>query len=70
MAYTDTLPGAETDTWIQAFRWTDPALGVPFALERMPYDPRRKAYDIQVGYYQGEKVVSSDLAWRIIVTST
>lgn len=70
MAYTDTLPGAETDTWIQAFRWTNPELGVPFALERMPYDPRRKAYDIQVGYYQGEKVVSTDLAWRIIVTST
>lgn len=69
MSYTDTLPGMETDTWIQAFRWTDPELGVPFAVERLPYDPRRKTYDMQVGYYQGEKVVSTDLAMRMIVNS-
>lgn len=69
LAHTDTLPGKETDTWIQAFRWTDPALGTPFALERLPYDPRHKIWEIQVGYYQSEKVVSTDLATRIIVTS-
>jgi hypothetical protein len=40
------------------------------AAERFPFDPKRKCYDMQVGYYQGEKVVSTDLAMRIIVTST
>jgi hypothetical protein len=70
MANVKTLAGKETDTWINAFRWTNPALGVPMAAERFPYDAKRKAYDMQVGYYQGEKVVSPDLAMRIIVTST
>lgn len=69
MAHTKTLPGMMTDTWIQAFRWTDPALGVPMAAERFPYDAKRKCYDMQVGYYQGEKVVSPDLGMRIIVNS-
>lgn len=69
LSHTKTLAGIETDTWINAFRWTNPELGVPMALERFPYDARRKAYDLQVGYYQGEKVVSPDLAVRYIVTS-
>lgn len=69
LAYTDTMPLKETDTWIQAFRWTDPQLGVPFALERFPYDPKKKMYEMSVGYYQDEKVVSTDLATRIIVNS-
>ncbi len=69
LSHTKTLAGMETDTWINAFRWTNPELGVPMAVERFPYDPRRKTYDLQVGYYQGEKVVSRDLAIRIIVTS-
>ena len=69
MAYTSTLAGQMTDTWINAFRWTSPALGTPWAVERFPYDVRKKCYTLEVGYYQGEKVVSSDLAMRIIVNS-
>jgi hypothetical protein len=69
LAHTKTLPGMMTDTWIQAMRWTNPALGVPFALERYPFDAKRKCYEISVGYYQQEKVVSPDLAMRIIVNS-
>lgn len=70
MSHTKTLQGMETDTWINAFRWTHPDLGVPMAVERFPYDSRRKTWDMQVGYYQAEKVVSPDLAVRYIVTST
>lgn len=69
LAHTKTLAGMYTDTWLNAFRWTSPALGTPFAVERFPYDPRRKCYDLSVGYYQDEKVVSQDLAVRIIVKS-
>jgi hypothetical protein len=69
MAKVDTLAGQFTDTWINAFRWTNPALGVPMAVQRYPFDPRRKCYELEVGYYQAEKVVSSDLAVRIIVNS-
>lgn len=69
MAHTKTLAGQMTDTWINAFRWTSPALGTPWAVERYPYNPKKKCYEIAVGYYQTEKVVSPDLGMRIIVNS-
>ena len=59
------LSGRYTDTWMNAFRWTSPMLGVPMAVQRHPYDTRRKAFDIEVGYYQSEKIISSDLAVRV-----
>ncbi len=59
------LSGRYTDTWLNAFRWTSPMLGVPMAVQRHPYDTRRKAFDIEVGYYQSEKIISSDLAVRV-----
>ena len=59
------LSGRYTDTWINAFRWTSPMLGVPMAVQRHPYDTRRKCFDIEVGYYQSEKIISSDLAVRV-----
>lgn len=59
------LSGRYTDTWMNAFRWTSPMLGVPMAVQRHPYDTRRKAFDIEVGYYQTEKIVSEDLAVRV-----
>jgi hypothetical protein len=69
LAHTNTLAGRETDTWINAFRWVNPALGAQFAVSRYPYDPKRKVYEMHVEYYQGEKVVSPDLAMRLIVNS-
>jgi hypothetical protein len=69
LAHTNTLPGRETDTWINAFRWVNPGLGQQFTVSRYPYDPKRKVYELHVEYYQGEKVVSPDLGLRIIVNS-
>jgi hypothetical protein len=65
MAYTENLAGMFTDTWLQAFRWTSPLFNVPFAVQRYPFDPKKKMYGIEVNYYQAEKVVSSDLAIRV-----
>lgn len=65
MAYIENLAGMFTDTWLQAFRWTSPLFNVPFAVQRYPFDTRKKCYEIEVGYYQAEKVVSSDLAIRV-----
>lgn len=59
------LSGRYTDTWLNAFRWTSPLLGTPFAVQRYPFDPKRKKYELDVGYYQDEKVVSTDLAIRV-----
>jgi hypothetical protein len=54
-----------TDTWLNAFRWTSPLLGTPFAVQRHPFDAKKKKFDLEVGYYQSEKVVSTDLALRV-----
>lgn len=59
------LQGKRVDTWMNAFRWTDPDLGVPFAVRRHPFDSKLKTYDLDVEYYQDEKVVSPDLAIRV-----
>jgi hypothetical protein len=61
LAYVSPAPGRKVDTWVQAFRWTDPQLGQPFAIRRLPYNAKRMKQDIDAIYYQSEKVVSSDL---------
>lgn len=59
------LQGRFTDTWMNAFRWTSPLLGVPFAVQRFPFDVKKKIFEMEVGYYQDEKIVSNDLAIRV-----
>jgi hypothetical protein len=59
------LRGEMVDTWGQALRWTDPKLGVPWAVRRFPTDQKRGAEYLDVGYYQDEKIVSPDLHVRI-----
>lgn len=59
------LAGRRTDTWLNAFRWTSPLLGQPMAVQRYPFDAKKKIYELEIGYYQDEKVVSADLGLRI-----
>jgi hypothetical protein len=65
IAYTSPAPGRMIDTWVQAFRWTNPQLGVPFGIRRHPYDTKRMRQDIDAIYYQTEKVVSSELCFVV-----
>lgn len=71
LAHVELLAGMETDTWMNAFRWTNPLLGVPFGVQRYPFDAKKKIFELEVGYYQDEKIVSADLGMRIMnVVST
>jgi hypothetical protein len=65
IAHVNLLQGRFTDTWLNAFRWTNPLLGVPFAIIRHPFDTKKRVFSIEASYYQAEKIVSSDLAERI-----
>jgi len=65
LAKVSLLAGKYTDTWMNAFRWTSPLLGVPFAVQRHPFDVKKKIFELEAGYYQDEKIVSSDLAIRV-----
>jgi hypothetical protein len=66
LARVNNIQGRFTDTWLNAFRWTNPLLGVPMAVIRHPFDTKKRIFEIEVSYYQTEKVVSSDLAERIV----
>lgn len=61
LAYVAPRPGRKVDTWVQAFRWTNPKFGVPFGIRRHPYKTQEMRQDIDAIYYQAEKVVSPDL---------
>lgn len=65
LAYTSPAPGRMIDTWVQAFRWTNPQLGVPFGIRRHPYDTKRMRQDIDAIYYQTEKVISPELCFVV-----
>lgn len=65
MARIDTMAGMFTDTWLQAFRWTSPLFNTPMAVQRYPFDAKKKIYELEVSYYQTEKVISSDLAIKV-----
>lgn len=65
LMHVNALPGRMIDTWVQGFRWTSPLFGTPWAVQRYPFDPKKKVYGLEVSYYQDEKVVSPDLAMRI-----
>lgn len=66
LAYVGDLTSQDPqDTWFQAFRWTDPSFGVPFAIRAFPHDDERRSQKIEASYYQTEKVISTDLAFAI-----
>lgn len=65
LAYVSPLPGRKVDTWVQGFRWTNPELGQPWAVRRLPYDNKKKRQDIDVQYYQDEKIISAELCFRV-----
>lgn len=66
LAYVANLSSQDPqDTWFQAFRWTDPAFGVPFAIRAFAHDDERRSQKIEAAYFQGEKVISPDLGLKI-----
>lgn len=66
LAYVADINGVdEEDTWISAFRWTDPTFGVPFAIRAFQHDDERRSQKIEASYYQTEKVISPDLGFAI-----
>lgn len=63
--YAPSAPSREEPSWMYAFRWTNPLLGVPMAVERHPYDSRAKIEGMEAGYYQSERVVGPEYAFKI-----
>lgn len=68
--YSPPAPSVEFPAWMYSFRWAAP--GLPnMQVERHPYDPRRKVYEVEVGYYQHEKITNTAFAhWLRAVNSS
>jgi hypothetical protein len=67
--YAPNAPSRESPSWFYSFRWNNPALPAPFAVERHPYDSRKKIETIEAGYYQDEVVTGADYAGRLITNA-
>lgn len=65
LMHKNAVSGRNVDSWITGFRWTNPRFTVPFAVRRLPFDTKHLKQEIDVHYYQAEKIVSADLGERI-----
>jgi hypothetical protein len=60
--YAPTAPSREDPSWMYAFRWQPSGYPAPMAVERHPYDSRKKMETIECGYFQDERVTGFDYA--------
>jgi hypothetical protein len=64
LAYMEYQQLVDAPTFGAAFRWVD--AGVPnMQVERLPYDSRIKAQELEVGYFQDDKIVSKPLGFLV-----
>lgn len=64
--YAPSGPSRETPSYGYSFRWTNPLLPTPLAVERHPYDTKHKVESIEAGYYQDEKVTGAALGFLFL----
>jgi hypothetical protein len=63
--YAPTAPRIDSPSWAYTYRWEVP--GVPsLQAERLPYDPKTKQWDVEVGYYQDERITGSEYGYMLI----
>lgn len=62
--YAPERPSMETPSLGYCFRWS--TAGLPnMQVERHSYDSRRHAYEVEIGYYQDEAVVATELGYFV-----
>lgn len=64
--YAPLAPSREVPSFMYSFRWTAPQLGVPFAVERHPFESKTKLDSVEAGYYQDERVTGSALGALLV----
>lgn len=62
--YCPPAPSIDEPSFMYSFRWTKP--GLPnMGVERHPFDSRKKSEEVEIGYYQDEKITSAPLSFLI-----
>ncbi len=63
--YTPDSPSRDRPSWMYSFRWA--AGGLPnMQAERHPFDAKTKTEEVEVGYYQDERVTGSEYAFLLL----
>ena len=64
VSYRPTAPSREEPSFAYSFRWVRP--GLPnMTVERHPFDSRTKSEEVEVGYYQDERITGSEYAFLL-----
>lgn len=69
VSYAPNNPSIYDPSYMYAFRWS--TAGIPnMQVERHPYASRRKCYDIELGYFQDEKITGSEYAYLLLAVDS
>lgn len=67
--YAPSAPTIERPSFAYSMRWTAPGLPA-MQVERHPYDPRKKAEEIEVGYYDDEVITASTYGFLLTAVNS
>lgn len=67
--YAPENPVKDRPSFAYNFRWTKPAIP-QLQVERHPYDSRTKSEDLEVGYYQDEKITGPEYGFLILACNS
>lgn len=67
--YAPSAPSRDKPSFMYSFRWAPP--GLPnMQVERHPFDTKRKSEEVEVGYYQDEKVTGAEYAFSLLAVNS
>jgi hypothetical protein len=67
--YAPSAPSRDAPSFMYSYRWA--AGGLPnMQAERHPFDPKTKSEEVEVGYYQDEKITGSDYSFLLTAVNS
>ena len=69
LCYTPDAPSRDRPSFMYSYRWNVP--GVPaMQAERHPYNAKTKTEEVEVGYYQAEKITASEYGFLLLAVNS
>jgi len=69
LCYTPDAPSRDLPSFMYSYRWS--AGGLPnMGVERHPFNPKTKTEEVEVGYYQDEKITGSEYAFLLLAVNS
>jgi hypothetical protein len=69
LCYVPPAPSRDRPSFMYSYRWAPP--GVPsMTAERHPFDAKTKTEEVEVGYYQDEKITAKEYAFLILAVTS